>query len=151
MIVRKGSAAALPHASGLRSDQAPVCAVVRKGKEHYFCKARYYDYLNKIMDHKEKYRNMLDYFMANKIAVWAFDLDLWDMPAAIKGKICVKGAECSHCEYRDDCRYSCYVKAANNDKGTVDYQVTNHNMFLTSIKASDGEATSRIIQSSLTW
>lgn len=124
----------------------PLCAVVRKGKEHYFCKARYYDYLNKIMDHKEKYRNMLDYFMANKIAVRAFDLDLWDMPAAIKGKICVKG-RCSHCEYRDDCRYSCYVKAAN-DKGTVDYQVTNHNMFLTSIKASDGEATSRIIQSS---
>ena len=42
---------------------------------------------------------------------------------------------------------SSYVKAAN-DKGTVDFQVTNHNMFLTSIKASDGEATSRIIQSS---
>lgn len=44
----------------------PLCAVVRKGKEHYFCKARYYDYLNKIMDHKEKYRNMIDYFTANK-------------------------------------------------------------------------------------
>ena len=124
----------------------PLCAVVRKGKEHYFCKARYYDYLSKIMDHKEKYRSMLDYFTANKIAVRAFDLDLWDMPAAIKGKVCVKG-RCSHCEYRDDCRYSCYVKAAN-DKGAVDFQVTNHNMFLTSIKASDGEATSGIIQRS---
>lgn len=124
----------------------PLCAVVRKGKEHYFCKARYYDYLNKIMDHKEKYRNMIDYFTANKIAVRAFDLDMWDIPAAIKGKICVKG-RCSHCEYRDDCRYSSYVKAAN-DKGAVDFQVTNHNMFLTSIKASDGEATSRIIQRS---
>lgn len=44
----------------------PLCAVVRKGKEHYFCKARYYDYLNKIMDHKEKYRNMIDYFTAIK-------------------------------------------------------------------------------------
>ena len=124
----------------------PLCAVVRKGKEHYFCKARYYDYLNKIMDHKEKYRNMIDYFTANKIAVRAFDLDMWDIPAAIKGKVCVKG-RCSHCEYRDDCRYSSYVKAAN-DKGAVDFQVTNHNMFLTSIKASDGEATSRIIQRS---
>ena len=124
----------------------PLCAVVRKGKEHYFCKARYYDYLNKIMDHKEKYRNMIDYFTANKIAVRAFDLDMWDIPAAIKGKVCVKG-RCSHCEYRDDCRYSSYVKAAN-DKGAVDYQVTNHNVFLTSIKASDGEATSRIIQRS---
>lgn len=61
----------------------PLCAVVRKGKEHYFCKARYYDYLNKIMDHKEKYRNMIDYFTANKIAVRAFDLDMWDIPAAI--------------------------------------------------------------------
>ena len=89
---------------------------------------------------------MIDYFTANKIAVRAFDLDMWDIPAAIKGKVCVKG-RCSHCEYRDDCRYSSYVKAAN-DKGAVDFQVTNHNMFLTSIKASDGEATSRIIQRS---
>ena len=124
----------------------PLCAVVRKGKEHYFCKARYYDYLNKIMAHKEKYQNLLDYFTANNIAVRAFDLDLWDVPAAIKGKVCVKGG-CSRCKYRDDCRYSCYVKAAN-DTGAVDFQVTNHNMFLTSIKASDSEATSRIIQKS---
>ena len=68
------------------------------------------------------------------------------MPAAIKGKICVKG-RCSHCKYRDDCRYSCYVKAANG-KGTVDFQVTNHNLFLTSIKTSDSESTSGIIQRS---
>lgn len=72
--------------------------------------------------------------------------DLEDMPAAIKGKICVKG-RCSHCKYRDDCRYSCYVKAANG-KGTVDFQVTNHNLFLTSIKTSDSESTSGIIQRS---
>lgn len=124
----------------------PLSAVVRKGKEHYFCKARCYDYLNKLMEHKEKYQKLLDYFMVNKIAVRAFDLDTWDMPAAIKGKICVKG-RCSHCKYRDDCRYSCYVKAANG-KGTVDFQVTNHNLFLTSIKTSDSESTSGIIQRS---
>lgn len=29
----------------------PLSAVVRKGKEHYFCKARCYDYLNKLMEH----------------------------------------------------------------------------------------------------
>ena len=98
------------------------------------------------MEHKEKYQKLLDYFMVNKIAVRAFDLDTWDMPAAIKGKICVKG-RCSHCKYRDDCRYSCYVKAANG-KGTVDFQVTNHNLFLTSIKTSDSESTSGIIQRS---
>lgn len=40
------------------------------------------------------------------------------------------------------------LRKIDNDKGAVDYQVTNHNMFLTSIKASDGEATSRIIQRS---
>ena len=124
----------------------PLSAVVRKGKEHYFCKARCYDYLNKLMAHKEKYQKLLDYFTVNKIAVRAFDLDTWDMPAAIKGKICVKG-RCSRCKYRDDCRYSCYVKAANG-KGTVDFQVTNHNLFLTSIKTSDSESTSGIIQRS---
>ena len=124
----------------------PFSAVVRKGKEHYFCKARYYDYLNKLMEHKEKYQKLLDYFTVNKIAVRAFDLDIWDMPAAIKGKICVKG-RCSHCKYRDDCRYSCYIKAANGN-GTVDFQVTNHNLFLTSIKTSDSESTSGIIRRS---
>ena len=124
----------------------PLSAVIRKGKEHYFCKARCYDYLNKLMAHKEKYQKLLDYFTVNKIAARAFDLDTWDMPAAIKGKICVKG-RCSHCKYRDDCRYSYYVKAANG-KGTVDFQVTNHNLFLTSIKTSDSESTSGIIQRS---
>lgn len=124
----------------------PLSAMVRKGKEHYFCKARYDDYLEKITEHKEKYQNLLDYFTTNKISVRAFDLDLWDMPAAIKGKICVKG-RCSHCEHRGDCRYSSYVQAAN-EKGAVDFQVTNHNLFLTSIKASDGEDTFRIIQRS---
>ena len=124
----------------------PLSAMVRKGKEHYFCKARYDDYLEKITEHKEKYQNLLDYFTTNKISVRAFDLDLWDMPAAIKGKICVKG-RCSHCEYRGDCRYSSYVQSAN-EKGAVDFQVTNHNLFLTSIKASDGEDTFRIIQRS---
>lgn len=58
----------------------------------------YDDYLEKITEHKEKYQNLLDYFTTNKISVRAFDLDLWDMPAAIKGKICVKG-RCSHCEH----------------------------------------------------
>lgn len=63
----------------------PLTAVVRKGKEHYFCKARYYDHLNKIMQHEEKYRSMIEFFTTSKIATRAFDLDQWDMPAAVKG------------------------------------------------------------------
>ena len=77
----------------------PLSAVVRKGKEHYFCKARCYDYLNKLMAHKEKYQKLLDYFTVNKIAVRAFDLDTWDMPAAIKGKICVKGRSSNRIQF----------------------------------------------------
>lgn len=146
MIVEKE----IPQLSQMLQDYGlikhPLSAVVRKGKEHYFCKARYNDYLNKILEHRGKYKNLVEFFTANKIETRACDLDLWDMPAAIKAKICVKG-RCSRCEYKEDCRYAHYVKAANA-KGAVDYQVTNHNLFLTSIKASDGESACQIIQRS---
>ena len=146
MIVEKE----IPQLSRMLQDYGlikhPLSAAIRKGKEHYFCKARYYDYVSKIMANQQKYQNLIEYFTTSKIATRAFDLDQWDMPAAIKGKICVKG-RCSRCEYKEDCRYSSYVKTAN-EKGTIDFQVTNHNLFLTSLKASDINPSCCIMQRS---
>ncbi len=124
----------------------PLSAVVRKGKEHYFCKARYDDYFEKISRNEDKYSKLIEFFNDSKVASRAFDLDQWDMPAAIKGKMNVKG-KCGRCAYRDECRYRSFLKAAN-EKGSVDFQVTNHNMFLMSIKASEDDPKIRIIQDS---
>ena len=74
----------------------PISASIRKGKEHYFCKARYDDYHKKMMENQQKYRNLLEVLAQTGFARRAFDLDQWDLPAAIKGKVCVKG-RCSHC------------------------------------------------------
>ena len=124
----------------------PLAAVLRKGKEHYFCKARYNDYFSKITEHKEKHEKVIDLFTASKIDVRAFDLDAWDLPVAIKGKICVKGG-CSHCGYKNACRYFRFIKSAN-DKSVVDFQVTNHNLFLIGIKSSTENDAGQILQRS---
>lgn len=146
MIVEKE----IPQLSHMLQDYGlikhPLSAAIRKGKEHYFCKARYFDYFSKIMANKQKYQNLIEYFTTSKIVARAFDLDQWDMPAAIKGKICVKG-RCSRCEYKEDCRYSSYVKTSN-EKGAMDFQVTNHNLFLASLKTSDANPSRCIMQRS---
>lgn len=124
----------------------PLVASTRKGKEHYFCKARYDDFHEKLMENKEKYENLLDLFEKTKISTRGFDLDVWDMPAAIKNKICVKG-RCGCCAYKDECRYANYIKAANG-KDSVDYQVTNHNLFLASVMAEYSDPACCLIRSS---
>lgn len=124
----------------------PLVASTRKGKEHYFCMARYYDFHQKLMENEEKYHRLLELFEKTKIVKRAFDLDMWDMPVAIKGKICVKG-KCTNCIYKDECRYASYIRAAG-EKGTVDFQVTNHNLFLASVKVARSDPACRLIQSS---
>ncbi len=64
----------------------PLSSAIRKGKEHYFCKARYYDYVSKIMANKQKYQNLIEYFTTSKIAVRAFDLDQWTCPLPSKAR-----------------------------------------------------------------
>lgn len=124
----------------------PISASIRKGKEHYFCKARYEDYHRKMTENQPKYQNLLELLTQTGFAKRAFDLDQWDLPAAIKGKVCVKG-RCSHCSYKEDCRYASYVKASHNTSA-VTFQITNHNLFLTSLKAESIDPDIRIIQRS---
>lgn len=110
----------------------PLVAVLRKGKEHYFCPARHRDYVTSIGMYPEKYKDTLKFLLTNKFGTRAFDLDKIKMPAVLKDKLCVKGV-CGGCRH-ETCHYRDYVKNALDGRIKLDFQVTNHNQYLMSTK-----------------
>lgn len=109
----------------------PLVGVLRKGKEHYFCRFRYFDFVNGIKQAPTKYETMLEFFAEKKFDKTAFDLDRIKMPGSVKGRICVKG-NCGNCENAKDCRYKSFVDKAMDSRYHIDFQVTNHNLYLMS-------------------
>lgn len=122
-----------------------LIVALRKGKEHYFCRSRYEDFLNNIKNYPEKYGNLIKAFEDSHLADKAFDLDRINLRPSIKEKICVKGF-CHHCPHKENCRYFAYVKVAINDS-CVDVQVTNHNLYLANLKMR-AEINGRLLQPS---
>ena len=110
----------------------PITSVIRKGKEHYFCPFRYEDYLNSIRSNSEKNRNVLLFLKELHIEDRAFDLDKISIPGHIKGKFCVKD-HCSDCGCASICKYNTFIKNAMSEQISLDFQVTNHNLYLTSV------------------
>lgn len=110
----------------------PLRAVLRKGKEHYFCIKRYQDYVDSIRKVSDKYSQVLEVLQKLDLENRGFDLDRVQLPNHIKAKMCVKG-NCVRCPHRDLCRYASFVAQANR-KGAFDFQVTNHNLLLMSQK-----------------
>ena len=110
----------------------PLKAIVRKGKEHFFCRFRYEDFIEKLNRNPEKHEKILRLFNESSLSSNAFDLDKLRLPGSVKKKICVSGG-CGKCKLRDDCRYYSY---SNNDarRSDIDFQVTNHNQYLMSEK-----------------
>ena len=110
----------------------PLKAIVRKGKEHFFCRFRYEDFIEKLNRNPEKHEKILRLFNEGSLPSNAFDLDKLMLPGSVKKKICVSGG-CGKCKLRDDCRYYSY---SNNDarRSDIDFQVTNHNQYLMSEK-----------------
>lgn len=113
----------------------PLRAVLRKGREHYFCPLRFEDYFNKISENPDKYRRVLQYFEQTDFKNRAFDLDKFSIPGGLKGKICVKG-HCIGCPRAGQCKYNAFLKKAMSSTVPLDFQVTNHNLYLTSAKQS---------------
>ena len=111
----------------------PLSAVLRKGKEHYFCPFRFGDYVSKLKENEDKHRAILNYFEKTSFADQAFDLDKLGIPGFLKGKVCVKG-HCADCKQATDCRYNNFTKAALSYSVPIDFQVTNHNLYLMSAK-----------------
>ena len=123
----------------------PLTVALRKGKEHYFCKFRYDDYLDKIKRTPEKYAKLLHYFNVTDFRSGALDMDPVNLPNAVKQRICVMDS-CGRCKYKNDCRYHNHVRIATRAT-KLDYQVTNHNMYLQNAKMRM-EQTGKVLQDS---
>ena len=123
----------------------PLTVTLRKGKEHYFCKRRFYDFYDKIKLYPEKYSRLVEAFDACRFADRAFDLDTVKMRESVKSSICVQG--CSRCRYEDECFYRRMTE--HNRFGQFDFQVTNHQLFLTSARMRYEEQHPLLIDSDL--
>ena len=109
----------------------PLTAVLRKGKEHYFCQFRYEDYKKKIQSIPVKYAPVLRQLEAFNFSR-AFDLDGSNLSPRICSRICVKGS-CYKCKYEKSCKCRALLHrtARNSD---IDFQITNHNLYQTYMK-----------------
>jgi len=125
--------------------ERPLTAVLRKGKEHYFCLCRYKDFIDKIKLYPLKYQSIIDYFDKTNFSKRAFDLDEIKIPGSIKGKVCVNG-NCHKCKFSAECKYKNYINKTMTTSG-ITFQITNHNLFLTSLRLLKEEGSSLISNS----
>ena len=115
----------------------PLAAALRKGREHYFCRLRYEDYLWTIKRNPRKYASRIALLESERFTSGQVtDLDKVSMPVSLKDRICAKG-ECKYCPYEDSCPYATYVAKAMSKKKPMDFQVTNHNLYLMSTQKSN--------------
>lgn len=113
---------------------APISltAVLRKGKEHYFCLNRYIRYIDtKTRNASPTGKYPLIKHLSDPFARTAFDLDKEDLSDGVKNRICVSGG-CKRCDLHPWCRYHHFVENAMNPHVTLTFQVTNHNLYLMS-------------------
>ena len=111
----------------------PLTAVLRKGKEHYFCLFRYRDFIGKLSDYPDKNKEFLENLEYTRFDQKAFDLDKLKLKGSIKSKICVKGS-CRACPCSSECKYIEFISRAKSANMPLDFQVTNHNLYLNSIE-----------------
>lgn len=112
--------------------EKPLTAVLRKGKEHYFCRYRYEDFLGNIRKYPEKYGSTIEILEQIGMLRGGIDLDKYRVNGAIKGRICIKGS-CAGCGKKKTCAYNEFANRMYN-LPDLDFQVTNHNMYLMSQK-----------------
>ncbi len=113
--------------------EKPLTAVLRKGKNHYFCPRRYREYLDSIALFPVKYSETIAKVKALDLLNGTLDLDAVPLNPYIKARICVKGS-CHHCPCADRCEYARFLETASKPY-SFDFQITNHNLFLTAQKS----------------
>lgn len=111
----------------------PLTAVLRKGKDHYFCPRRYHEYMDSIALFPVHYSETIRRVQALDLLRNTLDLDAVPLNAYIKARICVKGS-CHHCPHADCCEYARFIEKASSPY-QFDFQITNHNLFLTAQKS----------------
>ncbi|MBO5015180.1 MAG: ATP-dependent DNA helicase [Bacteroidaceae bacterium] len=112
--------------------EKPLTAVLRKGKEHYLCRFRLEDYLRNIKEYPSKYAKTIEILEDIAGHEYAIDLDKMKISGMLKSRICIKGT-CVGCRMRKECAYQEYCDRMYN-MPDLDFQVTNHNMYLMSQK-----------------
>jgi ATP-dependent DNA helicase DinG len=111
----------------------PLTAVLRKGKDHYFCPKRYHEYMDSISLFPVKYSKTIHKVKALDLLSNTLDLDPVPLNPFIKARICVNGS-CHDCPRTDYSRYAEFLGSASNPYH-FDFQITNHNLFLTAQKS----------------
>lgn len=122
----------------------PLTAIIRKGREHYLCLRRLEDYTKNISRYENKYSNILsalEIFRKNSV----IDLDKVKLPGYVKSRISVN-ASCNNCKLKSRCGYYKYISQMHRMK-KLDFQVTNHNMFLMSQKTRKKEVRTMLLES----
>lgn len=113
--------------------EQPLTAVLRKGKDHYFCPRRYREYLHSISLFPLKYSEVTDRVKSLNLMNGTLDLDPIPLNPYIKARICVKGS-CHNCPCAEQCEYARFLETASKPYN-FDFQITNHNLFLTAQKS----------------
>ena len=126
----------------------PISVVLRKGRENYICTGRFDDYLSKIEHHPKKYSRTLDLLNDMKGLPLGIDLDNYPINRSVKKKINNIG-ECYKCKIKENCDYAIMINRVNS-KHDLDFQVVNHNLYLTSLKITDFNDMSLHLASSFT-
>ena len=102
--------------------QAPIRAVIRKGKGHYVCDERLMRRLRQVdLERKNPLAAQALLSLRNHLdADQALHLSQYD-----RNRVCVPTiCDCR----RDSCRYLCYMEACNSDRYL--FQICNHNLLL---------------------
>ena len=101
--------------------QAPLTAVIRKGKERFVCDARLIERESQIPTTRNRQRNSLH--MAEQL----LDMDhLPELSRFDRSRICVPQSCPRNCVLQEDCRYQQYLR----DSMKPDIQICNHNYLL---------------------
>lgn len=119
----------------------PLTAVLRKGKDHYFCPRRYREYMDSISLFPVKYSETITKVDSLNLLRNTLDLDPIPLNPYIKARICVKGS-CHNCPCSDRCEYARFLEVASSPY-KFDFQITNHNLFLTAQKSKAERSTKR--------
>lgn len=118
---------------------SPLTAVLRKGREHYFCRRRYYEYLDSLFLNPLSHVKTINTIQGMNLLDTALDLDPLPMSSRLKARLCVKGS-CHDCPRSGKCRYMDFLNEASSAY-KFDFQITNHNLFLTAQKNRQQHAT----------
>ena len=115
----------LPNLSAIlleeRIIQAPLAAVIRKGKERFVCDARLAERASLVQPSRKRQRNSLH------IAENILDMDhIPELSHYDRCRICVPQSCPRDCFLREDCRYQQYLR----DSMKPDIQICNHNYLL---------------------